>query len=260
MKPAELAALLSPIHQFLHCRTPESWLAWAALPAQLPALLIDHMHCELKAAQSAALLIRRYATDDASAKALLAWLKPYEDFVYRKVGDGQFHQRKNDLIGELSAKGAEPWQQQVLDKMVRLIKEELHHFEQVLDFIRQRAIAIEPLSAAGYASGLLRHVRSRDPAMLVDKLIIGALIEARSCERFAALAPRLDPELQRFYISLLRSEARHYQDYLQLAADISPEPIEPRVQQLAAIEAQLILQPDASFRFHSGAPAALLEK
>ncbi|MEN3157128.1 tRNA isopentenyl-2-thiomethyl-A-37 hydroxylase MiaE [Alkalimonas sp. NCh-2] len=256
MNTAELAVLLAPIHQFLHCRTPDVWLERAALPEQLPALLIDHMHCELKAAQSAALLIRRYATDNDSAKSLLAWLKPYEDFVYRKVGDGHFTQSKNALIGELHAKGTQPWQQQVLDKMVRLIKEELHHFEQVLAFIRQRGIAIQPLSAAGYASGLLRHVRSRDPAMLVDKLIIGALIEARSCERFAALAPLLDDELQRFYISLLRSEARHYQDYLQLAADISAEPIDERVQQLAAIEATLILQPDVEFRFHSGVPVA----
>ncbi|WP_091344552.1 tRNA isopentenyl-2-thiomethyl-A-37 hydroxylase MiaE [Alkalimonas amylolytica] len=258
MNTAELAGLLAPIHQFLHCRTPQAWLEQAALPDQLPALLIDHMHCELKAAQSAALLIRRYATDDGSARALLSWLKPYEDFVYRKVGDGNFSQSKNALIGQLTAKGTAPWQQQVLEKMVRLIKEELHHFEQVLAFIRQRGIEMQPLSAAGYASGLLRHVRSRDPGLLVDKLIIGALIEARSCERFAALAPRLDGELQRFYISLLRSEARHYQDYLQLAADISPEPIDERVQQLAAIEAELILQPDAEFRFHSGVPDYLI--
>ncbi|MCC5824963.1 tRNA-(ms[2]io[6]A)-hydroxylase [Alkalimonas sp.] len=256
MNTAELADLLAPIHQFLHCRTPNAWLEQAALPDQLPALLIDHMHCELKAAQSAALLIRRYATDDESARALLSWLRPYEDFVYRKVGDGNFSQSKNTLIGQLTAKGTSPWQQQVLEKMVRLIKEELHHFEQVLAFIRQRGIEMQPLSAAGYASGLLRHVRSRDPGLLVDKLIIGALIEARSCERFAALAPLLDDDLQRFYISLLRSEARHYQDYLQLAADISPEPIAQRVQQLAAIEAELILQPAAEFRFHSGVPAA----
>jgi tRNA-(ms[2]io[6]A)-hydroxylase len=61
--------------------------------------------------------------------------------------------------------------------------------------------------------------------MLIDKLICGAYIEARSCERFAALAPWLDDDLQKFYLSLLRSEARHYQDYLDLAQKIAGEDI-----------------------------------
>ena len=66
-----------------------------------------------------------------------------------------------------------------------------------------------------------REVRSHEPVMLIDKLICGAYIEARSCERFAALAPWLDDDLQKFYLSLLRSEARHYQDYLDLAQKIA---------------------------------------
>lgn len=250
--------LLGPIHQFLHCRTPQAWVATASAPEQLPRLLIDHMHCELKAAQSAALLLRRYAVTQASGDALLAWLKPYEDFVYRQLGDGVFGSRKNDLAqlevqaqpDHLSASVAADF----AAKMMRLIREELHHFEQVLALIRAREIPLEYVTAARYASGLMQSVRTYEPEALIDKLIIGAFIEARSCERFASLAPHLDPELQAFYVSLLRSEARHYQDYLALAQTISATDITARVAAIGAREAQLIKAEDAEFRFHSGVP------
>ena len=96
-------------------------------------------------------------------------------------------------------------------------------------------------------------VRNREPHKLVDVLIIGAFIEARSCERFARLAPCLDKELQAFYQSLLKSEARHYQDYLRLAEVVAGDRgIEGRVAEIANRERQLIEQPDTEFRFHSG--------
>lgn len=98
-------------------------------------------------------------------------------------------------------------------------------------------------------------MRTREPTTLIDKLICGAYIEARSCERFAALAPWVDDDLRAFYLSLLRSEARHYQDYLTLAQRISPEDITPRVHALGEVEAALINSPDSEFRFHSGVPA-----
>jgi tRNA-(ms[2]io[6]A)-hydroxylase len=253
MLSIEIHNLLAPINSFLQCKTPDSWLEQAQCPAMLPVLLIDHMHCELKAAQSAAFLIRRYAIDDASAATLLGWLKPYEDFVYRRQGNGIFDTRKNALIGTLQPKDTSAVQQDILDKMVRLIKEELHHFEQVLDIIRARNIELVNVSASGYASGLLRCVRTYEPQALVDKLIIGAYIEARSCERFARLAPLLDDELGRFYLSLLRSEARHYQDYLQLAQAVAgSEDISERVQLLGQAEAKLIETPSSELRFHSG--------
>ncbi len=90
--------------------------------------------------------------------------------------------------------------------------------------------------------------------MLIDKLIIGAYIEARSCERFAKVAPYLDEELRKFYISLLRSEARHYQDYLKLAAAIAGGDISDRIKAIGEKEAELIQAPDDMFRFHSGVP------
>jgi tRNA-(ms[2]io[6]A)-hydroxylase len=138
--------------------------------------------------------------------------------------------------------------------MVRLIKEELHHFYQALESMQARGIPYARISASRYAKGLLREVATHEPQTLVDKLICGAYIEARSCERFASLAPHLDRELAAFYVSLLRSEARHYQDYLALAALISPTDITARVQKMGEVEARLISEPDSQLRFHSGVP------
>jgi len=95
--------------------------------------------------------------------------------------------------------------------------------------------------------------RNDDPGRLVDILVIGAFIEARSCERFARLAPYLDNELEIFYTSLLKSEGRHYQDYLGLARKAAGnQAIEERITLFAERERQLIERPDTEFRFHSG--------
>ncbi|WP_284128090.1 tRNA isopentenyl-2-thiomethyl-A-37 hydroxylase MiaE, partial [Klebsiella pneumoniae] len=77
--------------------------------------------------------------------------------------------------------------QDLIDKMVLLIKEELHHFYQVLEVMESRGIAYESTPASRYAKGLLAHMKTHEPQTLIDKLIIGAYIEARSCERFARL-------------------------------------------------------------------------
>lgn len=246
--------LLSPIHAFLGCPTPQAWLDRAAHPDSLPLLLIDHANCELKAAQTAMWLMRTYALDTPSSEAVLAWLKPYEDYVYRRVGNGDFSHHAQ-LSKKLMGRTEFALGDQLIDRMVLLIKEELHHFQQVLEIMRARGIAYDNLGAARYARGLMQQVRTYEPARLVDKLICGALIEARSCERFAALAPLVDSSLGDFYVSLLRSEARHFQDYLKLAQDASTQPIDDRVAALSAVEAELISTPDPVFRFHSGIPA-----
>jgi tRNA-(ms[2]io[6]A)-hydroxylase len=100
--------------------------------------------------------------------------------------------------------------------------------------------------------------RTAKPQILIDKLICGAYIEARSCERFAKLAEFVDPELASFYTSLLRSEARHFTDYLELAQVISKSDITERVRFFGNLEAQLISSPDPDFKFHSGAPAPVI--
>ncbi|WP_308367658.1 MULTISPECIES: tRNA isopentenyl-2-thiomethyl-A-37 hydroxylase MiaE [unclassified Microbulbifer] len=145
----------------------------------------------------------------------------------------------------------------LLNKMSRLAREELRHFEQVLAIMKKRGIAYPHISASRYAAGLREQVRSAEPGRLVDTLICGAIIEARSCERFARIAPHLDEELQKFYLSLLKSEARHFRDYLALAQKASEEDIEPRVRQLLEVERKLVEGNDGEFRFHSGVPAGV---
>lgn len=145
---------------------------------------------------------------------------------------------------------------ELLAAMSQLAREELLHFEQVVAIMRQRGIAYRQVTAARYAAQLFADARREEPGKLVDTLIIGAFIEARSCERFAALAPFLDDDLARYYRFLLRSEERHYTDYLDLAQMYAGEPIEARVAYFRALERQLIESPDTEFRFHSGVPAA----
>lgn len=249
-----IQTLINPIHQFLHCETPESWVEEAKKPEHLSTLLIDHLLCELKAGQSAMYLIRKYAVDQSSAHTLLDWFKPYEDFAYRQYGSLDTLKGKSAISKAIMAKSDSPYSQSLIDKMVLLIKEELHHFYQVLELMEARGITYESIPASRYAKGLLSHMKTHEPQTLIDKLIIGAYIEARSCERFAKLAPHMDEELGRFYISLLRSEARHYQDYLTLAEEIAGKDIRERIAYFGQVEAELILSHDEDFKFHSGVP------
>ncbi len=203
---------LSQLKQFLGCSTPKAWVETAL--QQQDILLIDHAHCEKKAASTAMQLMFRHPT-------------------------------RADL----------------LTKMSRLAKEELIHFEQVCRIMRERGIVYDHLDACRYVGGLRQLVRTHEPAKLMDTLIVGAFVEARSCERFDALIPYLDESLAKFYSSLLKSEARHYQDYLSLAKDVAMEKDAPglddynrRITMVRDLEVQLINTPDPMFCFHSGLP------
>ncbi|GGW95203.1 tRNA isopentenyl-2-thiomethyl-A-37 hydroxylase MiaE [Alteromonas halophila] len=252
---SEIATLLAPVLGFLHSETPEAWICEASKPENLTVVLTDHLICELKAAQSAMYLLRRYIADEQTSAVLLDWLKPYEDFTYRHTGDWRALHTKNLSKSLFDTSGMTEFQKSLLDKMVMLIKEELHHFFQVLEIMHSLGIKYKSVTSSRYANGLLRHVRTYEPEKLIDKLICGAYIEARSCERFAALAPHVDEKLGEFYISLLRSEARHYQDYLTLAEEIAGHDISARIHHFGEVEAQLICSPDTDFKFHSGVPA-----
>ena len=143
-------------------------------------------------------------------------------------------------------------------RMSRLAREELRHFEQVRSIMDEMGIAFQRLGASRYAGALHDAVRKDEPHKLLDLLLIGALIEARSCERFAKIAPRLPQKLGRFYAGLLASEARHFEHYIAFARseiEIDDDAIDARLDELKAIEAALILDPDPEFRFHSGTPA-----
>jgi tRNA-(ms[2]io[6]A)-hydroxylase len=144
------------------------------------------------------------------------------------------------------------------DRMSRLAREELRHFEQVRKMMDGLAIPFEKLSASRYAGALREAVRPQEPERLLDSLLVGALIEARSCERFAALAPELPEKLAAFYRGLLASEARHFENYLRLAAaetGADQRTIDERLDELHGLEAELVTSPDPQFRFHSGVPA-----
>jgi tRNA-(ms[2]io[6]A)-hydroxylase len=143
----------------------------------------------------------------------------------------------------------------LLTRLSRLAREELRHFEQVIAIMKRRGISYPQLSASRYAGGLRQAVRTHEPGRLVDTLLAGAIIEARSCERFARLVPVLDDELSAFYASLLKSEARHFTDYLKLARSLASNPeVDERLAVLLAVERNLIESDDAQFRFHSGVP------
>ena len=144
-------------------------------------------------------------------------------------------------------------------RMSRLAREELRHFEQVRTIMDDMQVPFERLTASRYAAGLRDAVRNEEPLKLLDMLLVGALIEARSCERFARLAPWLPKRLARFYGGLLASESRHFEHYLGFAlteSGVSQTELDERLAELKVIEAVLITAPDSRFRFHSGPPAA----
>ncbi|MAZ77607.1 MAG: tRNA-(ms[2]io[6]A)-hydroxylase [Legionellaceae bacterium] len=199
---------LDNIFTFLGCRTPDVWCQKAVENQEI--MLIDHAHCEKKAAATAIHMMHRY-----------------------------------------------PERLELLNMASRLAREELRHFEQVIKLMKARAISFQHLTPARYAEGLRSHVSTSEPKRLVDLLIIGAFIEARSCERFHALIPYLDDELAKFYRGLFASEARHFQQYLSLAKVYAEETIDARVAFFREKEAALILTPDDNFRFHSGVPVEL---
>ena len=246
--------LLTPITAFLQCETPEAWVEEAKKPENLNVLLRDHLICELKASQSALFLLKRYALTPEGIEQLTDLMKPYEQFAYKRIGNTETLKGKNVLSKSIKARTDCSYGQDMVDKMVLLIREELHHFYQVLEIIEENNIPYDPIPASRYAKGMLKNVRTYEPEALIDKLIIGAYIEARSCERFAKIAPHLDPKIGKFYLSLLRSEARHYQDYLTLAEDIYNGDITERVKFFGEKEAELIVAPDEDFKFHSGTP------
>lgn len=147
-------------------------------------------------------------------------------------------------------------------KLAQLVREEMLHYEQVLEFMNKRGQQWSGLSAGRYAGGLRKEIRTYEPEALIDVLVIGAFVEARSCERFYALAPHVDEELGRYYRYLLKSESRHFEDYLALAMDVAKkaklknpkEDIQARIEHIREVEKNLILSPDDMFRFHSGVP------
>ncbi|MFA5960819.1 MAG: tRNA-(ms[2]io[6]A)-hydroxylase [Tatlockia sp.] len=197
---------LQHLIDFLRVPTPKAWLDEAI--QNIPLLLLDHAHCERKAAASAIHFISKYP-------------------------------EKSDLVAVMSP----------------LAREELLHFEKVCALMASRNILYGPLAPATYAQKM-HHFATKGGCTqrLCDQLIVGAIIEARSSERFGALIPVLpDAELGKFYATLVKSETRHFQDYLRLAKTYGKD-IDARVDFFLDIENEAIRATEEVFRFHSGIP------
>lgn len=142
----------------------------------------------------------------------------------------------------------------------RLAREELRHFEQVSQMMRRLQVPFERQKPGRYAGGLRTVMATHEPLRKVDLLLGGALIEARSCERFELLGQRLPDPLGAFYESLRQAEARHFELYLRFAQQACPaerpEYWRERLVTLAAVEADLVSREDDQLRFHSGPPRA----
>jgi tRNA-(ms[2]io[6]A)-hydroxylase len=143
------------------------------------------------------------------------------------------------------------------DKMSRLAREELRHYEQVAKLIRAMKIVPQRLAPGRYAERLRRLVSRSEPQREVDLMICGAFIEARSCERFAALSDVIGAPMRELFRGLHAAEARHYQVYLKLAGRAAARAsldLKLRIEEFANLEAELITSADPNFRFHSGPP------
>jgi len=134
----------------------------------------------------------------------------------------------------------------------RLAREELRHFEQVLRCMSACGVAFARQRPGRYAHQLRSALRSGEPGRKLDLLLAAALIEARSAERFALLAPRVPATLARLYQSLASAEARHFELYIHFAQAAAPQQWPARREQLAAHEALLVTTADDTLRFHSG--------
>lgn len=219
MSASRSSQLIEPVLAFLSVRTPVAWALRAA--GDIDTLLADHAALELKAAQQAQRLIWKYGAGRAIDQ-------PDLSAVFRS---------------------------RLMHRMSRLAREELRHFEQVVALIERRGQRFAAIPPSRYAAALHAEARKSEPGALVDQLVIGAIIEARSCERFDALLEPLapiEPQLAGFYASLLRSEARHFADYLALAGAASREDPAPRISHFLALDAELVTSADSELRFHGG--------
>ncbi|MCP9773982.1 tRNA-(ms[2]io[6]A)-hydroxylase [Cyanobium sp. HWJ4-Hawea] len=190
--------------KWLAAPSSAAWLAQAIANPEL--VLIDHAHCERKAAGVALQLMFRYPSEEG----LAAVLSP-------------------------------------------LAREELEHFELVLQLLQARAIPLRPLAAPPYGAALAKQARRDEPLRMLDSFLVAGLIEARSHERMALLAAHSpDLELQALYGELLASEARHFGLYWLLAEGrFGREATMARLAELADAEAELLTMLWPEPRFHS---------
>ena len=148
----------------------------------------------------------------------------------------------------------------LIKHMSKLAREELRHFEQVIDLMQDLEVEYKPLSPSRYASALHKEISKEEPYRLIDTLICAAVVEARSCERFAAVSGEVPAQIAEFYRFLLNSEARHFRDYIESARSYAKRErrkicggyVDTRIEMFLDLDMELITRPDKEFRFHSG--------
>ena len=137
-----------------------------------------------------------------------------------------------------------PDKTKLVEEMTALVAEEWSHFERVMEELKKRGFGLGRNRPDEYVVELSRHIRKGDKRerQLMDHLLVNALIEARSCERFKLLWKNIQDEgLQKFYYELMVSEASHFVSFIKLAKEYMPaEVVDARLQELLKIEADII--------------------
>jgi tRNA-(ms[2]io[6]A)-hydroxylase len=159
---------------------------------------------------------------------------------------------------ELLTRWPTDWIDGWVETMTSVARDEAAHLSQVTRILTRRGGRLDKSHKSWYASALRELVRKGPPAEILDRLLVSALIEARSCERFAVLAAAsadTDAELAGFYQALHTSEFGHYKVFLKLAGKIAEkEVVEARWQQLLASEALILAEQAVGPGIHSGLP------
>lgn len=144
----------------------------------------------------------------------------------------------------------------LVSAMIDLAIEELAHFREVVKIMEDRGLTLQKDEKDPYVNGLRQQMRKGTQFYFLDRLLIGAIIEARGAERFGMVADALEGDtslidLNGFYQRITRSEDKHYELFLDLAADFFPaETIELRLDQLLDAEAALVADLPIRPRLH----------
>ena len=137
-----------------------------------------------------------------------------------------------------------PQYKKLVEVLTPVVAEEWEHFARVLEHLTKRGYALGTQRKDEYVAELLKKIPkggSREE-QLVERLLVNALIEARSCERFKLLWQQInDPDLKNFYHELMISEAGHYKNFIKLAKEyLDPDDVQSKWEKWLEIEAQII--------------------
>jgi len=158
---------------------------------------------------------------------------------------------------ELLTRWPNDWLDGWVEAMTAVARDEVAHLAQVTRLLSRKGGRLDRFHKNPYANSLRQLVRKGEPTELLDRLLVAALIEVRSCERFSVLAAVSDDdELRSFYHAVFLSEAGHHRAFLELAAKFSvPTELSSRWQEMLASEERIIAQQHPGPRIHSGVPS-----